>query len=155
MLLTAILIVSINVLLQAAGTILWLRKVAPVFKPGQGMLSNLKAFYFLTYSVIYFTLLHTVQAALWSVAFYFLPATAPQFSSFLEALYFSFVTFTTLGYGDIYLHSNWRILSGIEAINGIIMIGWSTALMYSLVQHLFKSFQKDTTTQATPKGDQV
>jgi hypothetical protein len=48
------------------------------------------------------------------------------------------VTFTTLGYGDISLTSEWRLLSGLEAINGIMLIGWSTAMMFSLIQNIYK-----------------
>jgi hypothetical protein len=60
------------------------------------------------------------------------------FSSFSEAWYFSMVTFTSLGYGELTLTGNWRLLSGIEAINGIMLIGWSTAMMFSLIQQIFK-----------------
>jgi hypothetical protein len=52
------------------------------------------------------------------------------------ALYFSMVTFTTLGYGDITLPSDWRLLSSFEAANGIIMFGWSTAFVAAFIQRL-------------------
>ncbi len=58
--------------------------------------------------------------------------------SFEEATYFSFVTFTTLGYGDITLAGAWRILSGIEALNGVLLLGWSTALLFAVVQRTWK-----------------
>ena len=53
---------------------------------------------------------------------------------FETALYFSFVTFTTLGYGDITLSEGWRLLSGIEALNGLLLVGWTTALLFAIVQ---------------------
>ena len=52
------------------------------------------------------------------------------------ALYFSMVTFTTLGYGDVTLSTDWRLLSSFEAANGIIMFGWSTALVAAFIQRL-------------------
>jgi hypothetical protein len=52
------------------------------------------------------------------------------------ALYFSMVTFTTLGYGDIALGDDWRLLASFEAANGIIMFGWTTALVVAYVQRL-------------------
>jgi choline-glycine betaine transporter len=55
-----------------------------------------------------------------------------------EAVYFSFVTFTTLGYGDITLSEGFRVLSGIQALNGIILVGWSTAMIFSVVQHVWR-----------------
>ena len=53
----------------------------------------------------------------------------------LEAsLYFSGITFTTVGYGDIILIKCWRLLSVGEAINGVLMAGWSTAQLIFIVQ---------------------
>jgi voltage-gated potassium channel Kch len=53
-----------------------------------------------------------------------------------EALYFSMVTFTTLGYGDVTLPPDWRLLASFEAANGIIMFGWTTALVAAVIQRL-------------------
>ena len=58
------------------------------------------------------------------------------------AVYFSFVTFTTLGYGDITLSEGWRLLSGIQALNGILLVGWSTALIFAVVQRSWQSSGK-------------
>jgi hypothetical protein len=52
------------------------------------------------------------------------------------ALYFSMVTFTTLGYGDITLSSEWRLLASFQAANGIIIFGWTTALVAAVIQRL-------------------
>jgi hypothetical protein len=53
------------------------------------------------------------------------------------SLYYSMVTFTTLGYGDIVLSDRWRLLSSLEAANGIIMLGWTTAVVMAVVQRTF------------------
>ncbi len=53
-----------------------------------------------------------------------------------KALYFSMVTFTTLGYGEIVLGERWRLLASFEAANGIIMFGWTTALIFAFVHHI-------------------
>ena len=52
------------------------------------------------------------------------------------ALYFSMVTFTTLGYGDVVLGEGWRLLASFEGANGIIMFGWTTALIFAVVHRL-------------------
>jgi hypothetical protein len=57
-------------------------------------------------------------------------------SAFEPALYFSTVTFTTLGYGDITLNESWRLLASFEAANGIIMFGWTTALIFAFIQRI-------------------
>ncbi len=54
-----------------------------------------------------------------------------------KAMYFSMVTFTTLGYGEITLGEQWRLLSSIEAANGIIIFGWTTAIIIAIVQDLY------------------
>lgn len=56
--------------------------------------------------------------------------------SFEEALYFSTVTFASLGYGDIVLSPRWRLISAIEAANGVILFAWSTAFLFTLTRRL-------------------
>ena len=50
-----------------------------------------------------------------------------------KAIYFSMVTFTTLGYGEIVLGARYRLLASFEAANGIIMFGWTTALIFTFI----------------------
>lgn len=59
-----------------------------------------------------------------------------MFGTLEEALYFSTVTLTTLGYGDITLDEQWRLFASLEAANGIILFGWSTALIFAVVQRI-------------------
>jgi hypothetical protein len=56
--------------------------------------------------------------------------------SLKESLYFSGITFTTVGYGDITLAKCWQLLSVGEAVNGVLMAGWSTAQLIFLVQRM-------------------
>jgi len=75
------------------------------------------------------------EAAWWAANYVYLGAIA----SFDEAMYFSMVTYTTLGYGDITLDPGWRLLSGFQAANGVIIAGWSTALVIAVVQHIYNA----------------
>lgn len=75
-----------------------------------------------------------LQMALWAGLFLLLG----EFDQFVDALYFSGVTFATLGYGDLVLSEGWRLLSALEAANGILMFGVSTAVMTAAVSDLFK-----------------
>jgi hypothetical protein len=53
------------------------------------------------------------------------------------AIYFAIVTYTTLGYGDVVLEGPWHLLAAFSSINGIIMFGWSTAIVLAAVQNIY------------------
>jgi len=74
-----------------------------------------------------------VEAGLWAGTYLALGAI----SGLERALYFSTVTYTTLGYGDVVMQEGWRLLSSFEAANGIIMFGWTTALIVAAVQRVY------------------
>ncbi len=76
-----------------------------------------------------------VEAFAWSLLY----LAEDQIPVLLEALYFSMVTFTTLGYGDIVLTGNWRIVASFQASVGLIMFGWTTALVVKVVDDVFSS----------------
>jgi hypothetical protein len=75
------------------------------------------------------------ESGLWTATYLIIGA----FDQLEEALYFSIVTFTTLGFGEITLSEEWRLLSSIEAANGIIIFGWSTAIVMAVVQKTYFS----------------
>ena len=56
-----------------------------------------------------------------------------------SAFYFSAVTYTTTGYGDLVLPPEWRLLGAIEALTGILMCGWSTGFFFAIVSRLHRS----------------
>lgn len=76
--------------------------------------------------------LHTAQ--IWAYAFLF--RLLGEFHTFEQALYFSTVTFSTVGYGDLTLSVNWRVLGAIEAANGLVLIAWSTAFLLTTTTRL-------------------
>lgn len=94
--------------------------------------------------------IHTIE--IWSYAALFLALGA--FTHFEEALYFSTVTYATIGYGDLVMPHNWRILGAIEGATGVLMLGWSTAFLVSLLSQL-KLLRHDWLTptehESTPK----
>lgn len=74
------------------------------------------------------------QIAAWSGLFMLLG----EFSEYSTALYHSAVNFTTLGYGDLVMSERWRLLGALEAANGILMFGVSTAVMAGAVVDILK-----------------
>lgn len=84
-----------------------------------------------------------LEAMLWALTYWLLGAI----QDFEEAVYFSVVTYTTLGYGDVVLGDNWRLLSAFQAANGVIIFGWSTAIVMTLVHRIFGNRSEESTTK--------
>jgi hypothetical protein len=78
-------------------------------------------------------LLHTLEIWCWAVLYLLLG----ELEGLERALYFSTVTYTTLGYGDIVLKERWQLLTSLEAANGIILFGVSTAFVFTVLRKLF------------------
>lgn len=93
----------------------------------------------LTVAVFVIIGIHTIEA--WSWAFLYM--LIGEFSDLSQALYFSIVTSTTLGYGDITLTDQWRLLSTFEAMGGLILFGASTAFLLATMRHLFQQQPAD------------
>lgn len=82
---------------------------------------------------------------MWTFLFYYLEPLL--FKDLESALYFAAITFTTVGYGDVVLPPEWRILSGTAAINGMLLFGWSSAFIFEIMVKLYergRSYGKDT-----------
>ncbi|WP_193164761.1 potassium channel family protein [Microbulbifer hainanensis] len=75
-----------------------------------------------------------VEVLAWAVAY----CAFGAFNALEPAMYFSMVTFTTLGYGDIVLGEPWRLLSAFQSAIGIIMFGWTTAVVIAVVQRVYQ-----------------
>ena len=62
-----------------------------------------------------------------------------ELGEFAVAFYHSAVNYTTLGYGDIVMSPRWRLLGPMEAANGTLAFGWSTAVIVTVVIRLVRS----------------
>jgi hypothetical protein len=96
--------------------------------------SRYPRFYMLTHSVTAVVILlagHILQVALWAMVYHF---HWDEFVNFKSALYFSLASFTTLGANDLALPPDHRMIGALEAAAGMLMFGWSTALLVGVVQ---------------------
>jgi hypothetical protein len=75
---------------------------------------------------------HLIQIALWAGAI----LMVGEISTFEKAFYYSAQNYTALGYGDIALSERWRLLGPLEAINGLLLFGLSTAVMFAVMRPL-------------------
>ncbi|TRW96077.1 two pore domain potassium channel family protein [Paracoccus sp. M683] len=74
----------------------------------------------------------TASVTVWATAFRWLGL----FSTIEESVYFSLTVFTTLGFGDVLLPQEWRILGVIAAVNGLINVGVLTAILIETLRHI-------------------
>ncbi len=88
---------------------------------------------FLQFSILMIVLMlgNIVQVVFWALLYSALGA----FEDFETAVYFSGVTFTSLGYGDVVLSGRMRLLAPLQAANGLMMFGITTAVFIAAVQH--------------------
>lgn len=79
---------------------------------------------------------NTLCVWIWAILF----RTLGIFATMEEAVYFSMVSFTTVGYGDVVVEKGWRILSGFVAVNGLLAFGIFTAFLIELMRKISNRF---------------
>ena len=75
-------------------------------------------------------LAHLTEVLVWSFA-YTIVGIAPDGT---DLIYFAFVNYTTLGYGDVIPLERWRLLAPMTAMNGVLLFGWSTAVIFQVLR---------------------
>lgn len=92
-----------------------------------------KSFTMLSTAVGAIVLTHSIQVWMWAASFLVLGAL----NTLETALYFSLLTYTTLGYGDITLGADFRLFGGFAAVTGLLTFGISTAFLVGLISRMF------------------
>ena len=141
----AVLMVSLTLCLQCAGVITlieWLVRVltTDIHKHGPSYSATL-----VVKSMIAMVILHGLVILLWA-SFY----RTNCFPSWELAFYFSASSYSTVGYGDLILPSNWRLLGPLEATTGVLMCGISVSVLFALITRLL-----DRDIQSSPKRQLV
>ena len=106
----------------------------PPVGSGQGFLVGMRPLIVATLAMLGGTL---VQIMLWGGLFLWLG----EFEQAYDAIYHSAVNFSSLGYGDIVMTRERRLLGPLEAVNGVLMLGMTAAAVMAIVQHMIKSLQ--------------
>jgi hypothetical protein len=81
-------------------------------------------------TVLVLMIAHFAEVLVWSLT-YAIVGAAPEGA---DLIYFAFVNYTTLGYGDVTPVERWRLLGPMTAMNGVLMFGWSTAVIFEVLQ---------------------
>lgn len=125
-------LLALCVLVHGAGLIAMGRMVRDRWQDRTpGYLSDLWLLVRMAWMII---LLHLVQIAAWAWFF----AASGGLPDAQTAFYFSSVTYTTLGYGDVVLPHAWRTMSGLESLTGILAAGLSTGFFFNLLNRILE-----------------
>ena len=81
-------------------------------------------------TVLVLMITHALEVVVWGLAYWLVDA-APVGT---DRVYFAFVNYTTLGYGDVVPVVRWRLLGPITAMNGVLLFGWSTAVIFEVLR---------------------
>jgi hypothetical protein len=73
---------------------------------------------------------HALEVIVWSLTYSIVDAAPPD----ANLVYFAFVNYTTLGYGDVVPVERWRLLGPMTAMNGVLLFGWSTAVIFEVLR---------------------
>jgi Ion channel len=92
-----------------------------------------------------------VQITLWGLLFLLLG----EFEELYEAVYHSAVNFSSLGYGDVVMSKNRKLLGPLEAINGVIMLGMTSAALMVILQQLIRSQRDEIVASARRDTDRA
>ncbi len=125
-------------IIHAGGMAVALRWLALAHARGLGRVSFWVRSLVISAVVVILFVAILIEAGLWATVCVALGAI-PHFE---EALYFSTVTYTTLGYGDVILGDQWRLLASFEAANGIVMFGWTTALIFVAIRRFSRQLPR-------------
>jgi hypothetical protein len=122
-------VMALCVIIHAAGlavALRWLRHPSGTHR----VLSNLRLFIRVA---VWIVILHLVEILAWA-GLYVWNTALPDMGT---AVYFSAVTYTTTGYGDVVLPPRWRLDGAVEALTGILMCGWSTGFFVAVVNRVY------------------
>ncbi|HKS90555.1 MAG TPA: potassium channel family protein [Tepidiformaceae bacterium] len=81
-------------------------------------------------TVLVLMITHSLEVIVWAFA-YLLVGAAPEDTDWV---YFAFVNYTTLGYGDVVPVARWQLLGPLTAMNGVLLFGWSTAVIFEVLR---------------------
>lgn len=126
------LMVTVTVLIHGAGLILLARLLRlELREEGTGHLhpASVRGLGILLFAILALIGLHGIE--IWVYGLLYLAIGA--IDALRDAIYFSTITYGAIGYSDDVMAEQWRLVSAIEGINGIIMIGWSTAFLIRVV----------------------
>jgi hypothetical protein len=124
--------IAIHALVMAA--VLWAARVAG---ERATLYQSFRLIGIMTAAVSVLMAAHIVEVVVWSLAYAIIGVAPPG----TDLTYFAFVNYTTLGYGDVIPLERWRLLGPMTAMNGVLLFGWSTAVIFAVLRNAIMTSQ--------------
>ena len=128
--------IAIHAFLMAA--VMWAARTAVAMTTSR---QSLQVIAVMIATVSFLMAAHFGEILLWSLA-YALVGAAPEGT---DLVYFAFVNYTTLGYGDVIPMERWHLLGPMTAMNGVLLFGWSTAVIFEVLRRTLMTPQRGGT----------
>jgi hypothetical protein len=122
--------IAIHAIIMAA--VLWAARVASERATSRQSL-RLAAVMIATVSVLMAA--HIAEVLVWSFVYLMVRVAPPG----TDLIYFAFVNYTTLGYGDVTPSERWHLVGPMTAMNGVLLFGWSTAVIFAVLRAVMTS----------------
>ncbi len=126
--------IAIHAFVMAA--VLWAARITAAIKTSR---QTLRLITVMIATVSFLMAAHFAEVLVWSLT-YAIVGAAPKGT---HLVYFAFVNYTTLGYGDVTPVERWHLLGPITAMNGILMFGWSTAVIFEILRRALMTTRGD------------
>jgi voltage-gated potassium channel len=133
----ALALLAACVIVQSVGMLLlihWLARVRHILESP----STVRRVVLLLRLFVSIVLLHLIQIGIWGAVFW----EAGELPTLETAIYLSFASYTTIGFGDVVLGPGWRVLTGIEGLTGLLLVGWSTAFAFAVVNRMYEHWRQ-------------
>ena len=125
----------------------WVIRIARAMGSTAAVRSSISLMQVMIVTVLVLMLAHLCEVAVWGLAYWIVDILPPAVHG--SDVYFAFVNYTTLGYGDILPVERWRLLGPMTAMNGVLLFGWSTAVIFEVLRKSIASPTFDGKTERT------
>jgi len=126
--------IAIHAFLMAA--VIWAARAAVSMTPSR---QSLQLIAVMIATVSFLMTAHLAEVLVWALA-YAIVGVAPEGT---DLIYFSFVNYTTLGYGDVTPAERWLLLGPMTAMNGVLLFGWSTAVIFEILRRAMTTIRSE------------
>lgn len=127
--------------LPLSGTVNFVRREQRLGRTGASFWSDCVI---VVLAIFFMLTAHLIEIAVWAVVF----VVCGEFPEFGTAYYHSAVNYTTLGYGDLIMTPTWRLLGPLEAADGMLLFGVSTAMIFAVILLLIQTRFVDLRTES-------